>query len=175
MSAGSVVRRAVELLLLGTVLGLLFLRAEVYRPVQVVQQSMEPTLHPGDRLLVNTWKVQRRLPKRGTVVVLQSHEEGVWLVKRVVAVAGDKVATGRWGLWLNGRWVKEPYAVPYGAETTPVVTVPADSVYVLGDNRPESNDSRDFGPVFGDEIVGEAVAVMGPKERRRWLEPAKQQ
>ncbi len=169
MSLGHGLRVLADWVLLAVVLALLFLRAMVYRPVQVVQESMVPTLRPGDRLLVNTWQVKKRLPPRGAIVVMMSHEEGIWLVKRVVAVGGDKVATGRYGLWLNGRWVREPYAVPYGAETTPVVKVPKDCVYVLGDNRPESNDSRDFGPVVHDEVIGEAVAVISPSERRRWL------
>ncbi|MCC7492284.1 MAG: signal peptidase I [Fimbriimonadaceae bacterium] len=165
------VRILVDLAVLLPLLSILLLRLLVYRPVQVAQHSMEPTLQPADQLLVNTWHAKKRLPPRGQIIVLLSPKDGEWLVKRVIGLPGEQVAVGPAGVRINGKLLAEPYAQPFRGERLPLVTVPPDSVYVLGDNRPRSDDSRDFGPVPRSALVGEAVAVLAPRPSRRWLAP----
>lgn len=165
-------RLVLDLILLAVVMALFFIRFYVYRPVQVVQESMEPTLRPGDQLLVNTWRIRQGLPPRGAIVVICPEREPEWLVKRVVGVPGDAVAIGPWGLAVNGRSIREPYVRPFAESEVFRTKVPPGSVYVLGDNRPHSNDSRDFGAVAQADIVGEVVAVLAPKSRRRAITPA---
>jgi signal peptidase I len=162
-----------QLFLPTLLLAIVLLRLYVYLPVLVNQTSMEPSLREYDRLLVNTWTLRDRLPARGSVVVLVHPMDGHWLVKRVVAVGGDTVGFSPDGLlWLNGEPVQEPYAVPYQGEWLPETAVPQGAVYVVGDNRPSSEDSRDYGPVSAEQLIGEVVAVFWPPEHRRWIQPS---
>ncbi|NUQ01403.1 MAG: signal peptidase I [Armatimonadetes bacterium] len=170
MQRRSTSRLVIDLAALAVVLGILAVRLWVYRPVNVIQDSMLPTLRPGDKLLVNTWSWRRDLPRRGTIIVMETAEKE-WVVKRVVAVQGNLVELGPRGLKINGERIREPYAVRYRGDPPTRLRVPNGAVYVLGDNRPFSNDSRDFGPVKRAAIIGEAVAILAPKERRRWLPP----
>ena len=161
-----------ELALLAVVVSLLLLRLLVYRPVQVVQNSMEPTLQQGDKLLVNTWRAKDQLPPRGAIVVLVPPGETDWVVKRVIGVDNDEVLIGPAGLRLNGKPIREDYISQQAGDATSGGTVPRDSIYVLGDNRPYSNDSRDFGPVPRENLIGVAVWVLSPATHRRPLKPA---
>lgn len=166
----SFARIVLDVLLIVVIFTLIGLRLWVYRPVEVVQESMLPTLEPGDRLMVKTWRAGQSAPPRGAVVVLQPPGEDEWVVKRVIGVPGDRIAHGRRGLRLNGEPVSEPYVRPFQERFW--AEVPPETIYVLGDNRPQSNDSRDYGPVPIERVIGEAVAVFAPGARRRWLEPA---
>ena len=153
-------RNVVGLLILGAVLAVMALRTWVYEPVRVVETSMEPTLHPGDMLLLNRHTIRRRLPERGTLVVLQHPLLDDWVVKRVVAVENDRVRYDQRGLWVNGKLADEPYAVRYRGKELVTETVPAGHVYVLGDNRPSSEDSRDYHSVPREALIGEVARVL---------------
>ena len=155
-------------------------RAEVASVFYVPSASMEPTLHgcPGcadDRILVNRLSYAFSTPARGDIVVFTG--TGDWaavgqhertLVKRVVAVAGDTVvccdAEGR--VVVNDEPVTEPYVVHNTAPRAfDPVRVPAGHLWVLGDNRDDSADSRDHGLVAVDDVVGKAVARVWPPSR----------
>lgn len=170
-SPGQLVKLALELLFLLLLVGLLLLRAFVYRPVIVNQDSMTPTLHEGDRLMVDTWAGRGSLPPRGAIVVVQHPKSDMWVVKRVIAEDGDRLDLWGDGVWVNGQRLHEPYAKPwdYGGETTRTFMIPKGQVFLLGDNRPGSQDSRDYGPVSADLVIGQAVAVFWPRDRARWL------
>ena len=124
---------------------------------------MEPTLCPGDRLLVNLWDPDLDDLARGDLVALEPGRSEVPVVKRVVGLPGDRVAIRDALLYVNGRLVHEPYvdhksidALFYG----PVV-VPAERFLVLGDARASSIDSRAYGPVPADRLLG-TVALRLP-------------
>jgi signal peptidase I len=120
--------------------------------------SMEPTLEVGDRVLVN--RLSRDDIHRGDIVVIrrpQSDQGRVReLIKRVVAIGGDTVETQADRLVVNGQLVDEPYISSGAGAPVPRVQVPPRHVYVLGDNRTSSSDSRAFGPVSEATIVGRA-------------------
>ncbi|MBI2301950.1 MAG: signal peptidase I [Armatimonadetes bacterium] len=161
MKPRKVVQHVVELLLLGVILAVVGLRLWVYEPVRVREESMMDTLHDGDVLLVNRLKTKHRLPERGTIIVLARPHNREWVVKRVVAVGGDTVAVARNGrVWLNRKQGAEPYAKPYYGEERAPLKVPAGQVYVLGDNRGHSEDSRDYGCIQHEDIVGEVVRLL---------------
>jgi signal peptidase I len=152
----------VLVLLLALLFGLLF-RAFILRPLTVASTSMEPTLCPGDRVLVNLWDPDLGDLARGDLVALRPDRSEVPVVKRVVGLPGDRVAIRDALLFVNGRLVHEPYvdhksidALFYG----PVV-VPAERFLVLGDARASSIDSRAYGPVPADRLLG-TVALRLP-------------
>lgn len=133
-------------------------------PVEIVRvesDSMAPTVQPGDRLLVVNDTDGLR---RGRLIVLHDPLGAGALVKRVVGVGGDVVAIEDGVLVVNGAPVVEPYADPDridGVFHKPR-SVPPGHVFVLGDDRRGSVDSRDFGPVPVSDAVGRVVWRLGP-------------
>ncbi len=123
----------------------------------VPSASMEPTLRRGDYLVTLNAEEYRR----GDVVVLRDPTiEGGNLVKRIVGVGGDVVAIQAGALFLNGKYASEPYILePMVYELFPPITVPEDNVFVLGDNRNDSEDSSYWAIVRSDpEIPAELKA-----------------
>lgn len=161
---------ATQLFLL-VLIALLVVRVMFFRPVVVTQRSMEDTLFEEDRLLVNVRAYDHALPERGSIVVLEHPEQRHWIVKRVIGLPGEVVQVTPDGLELDGRLLTEDYAKRFREVPREAVTVPPDSVFVIGDNRGQSEDSRDFGPVPRSKLIGEVVAVMWPREHRRWIRP----
>ena len=139
-----------------------------FRLVTVEQHSMEPTLHDADKLLVDTWRARAGLPNRGAVVVFRKPGSGILVVKRVIGLPGDTIELGPAGVTVNGASIPEPYAAAY-AFTRASATVPGDMFWVLGDNRSQSEDSRDYGPVPRDRMYGTALMVVQPWSQRRSL------
>jgi signal peptidase I len=131
----------------------------VVEPVRVASGSMSPTYSTGDELLVRRSGLGADRPGRGDVVVLRALDGGGLLVKRVAAVAGDRVGIRDGRLVVNGDVVAEPYVDHARVDGTYFgpVDVPAGSVFVLGDNRSDSVDSRDFGPVPWARVEGLVV------------------
>lgn len=150
--------------LLILVLGIWLVRAAVVSPVRVGSASMEPTLHNGDVVMVS-----RRPPPvadlaRGDLVVFRWHGQGPQTLKRVVGLGGDVVVVRDAALFVNRERVAEPYVdhALIDGYYSATFTVPQGSVFVLGDNRGNSLDSRDFGPVSGSDLVGRVLLRIWP-------------
>ena len=128
----------------------------------VTSASMSPTVRPGDRLLVDKLTPHFAEPDLGDLVTFPSPKDGQLLVKRVVALPGDTVRMDDAVLVVNGHRVHEPY-VDYdmidGTYFGPV-TVPPRHLYVLGDNRYGSVDSRVYGPIEASSVNGRVLRVI---------------
>ncbi|MDX6377128.1 MAG: signal peptidase [Gaiellaceae bacterium] len=135
------------------------------QPIRVHADSMLPTLHSGDEVIVDRLTLVLRAPHRGELVVANS--PGGLVVKRVAAVGGDSVGIEDGVLVVNGKQRREGY-VDYasidGVYFGPV-DVPRGDVFLLGDNRGNSEDSRDFGAVPEDEVVGRVLVRVWPLTR----------
>lgn len=146
--------RTVSIVILAAFLGLL-VRVNCLEIVQVNGLSMYPTLNHNDKLMLN--KMSNSYD-RGDIVVLigkeTTHRDND-IIKRIIGVAGDKIEFKSNKLYLNDEFLEEDY-IPQGEHyyEDKVVLVPEDSVYVLGDNRDNSQDSRFFGPVKVKNIKG---------------------
>jgi signal peptidase I len=165
----SLVRSVIEIVLIvGAALVLaLLIQQFVVKPFSIPSGSMEPTLVQGDRILVARFAYRFGDPKPGDVVVfdppIARKEE---YVKRVVAVAGDTVSVHDGKLYVNGEPMTEPYLKDANlAGTYEEITVPKDMVFVMGDNRNNSADSRVFGPVPKSSILGRVFAIYWPLNR----------
>lgn len=137
-------------------------------PVAAVSgSSMSPTLADGDHVAVDRWSARVTGWHRGDLVVVEapagSPEQGL-LVKRVVALSGDVVALRDGVLTVNRHPVDEPYADPDLVDSVYFgpVRVPEGRVFVLGDNRRQSVDSRHFGAVPVPQLRGRVVATVWP-------------
>lgn len=155
----------------------LMVRAFVLQQFAVSGYSMINTLHDGDRVLVNKLSYRLHDPRRGDVVVLKTIEGAGErdLIKRVVALPGETVEYRSCVLYIDGRELVEPYLDPAVVTPTncgsayPVKTVPDNSVFVMGDNRPGSKDSRDLGFITYGNLIGRAFVVIWPAGDWRWL------
>ncbi len=158
-------RPSVLTVAIAVVVLLVVVKVFVAEPFRIPSQSMAPTLRPGDQTLVN--KLSGKTPHRGDLVAFHAPRTGEILLKRVVAVGGDTVGLEDGVLVVDGRKVREPYADPDAIDSVyfgPVRVRPG-TVFVMGDNRANSDDSRDFGAVPTDRIIGRAVARVWPPSR----------
>jgi signal peptidase I len=176
----------------------LAVQAYAVKPYRIPSASMEPTLQVGDRVLVNRFSHRLGAePHVGQIVVFHpplgadasppvcgvaGEGQGTrtpcstptrgsssqTFIKRVVGVAGDRIAVRNGHVVRNGKLQREPYIRPCegdpGCELPRPATVPKGSVYVLGDNRGASEDSRFWGPVPVSSVIGEAVIVYWPPD-----------
>jgi signal peptidase I len=147
------------------VAGLLLLATQVTVPQRVEGRSMESTLTSGEVILVDRVTPRLTPPEIGELVVVT--EPGGEIVKRVVAVGGQSVGIEDGYLTVNGTVIDEPWVDEAALDSTyfgPVV-VPAGTVFVMGDNRKDSIDSRMLGPVPDDQVVGIVRARAWPLDR----------
>lgn len=145
------------------VAGTVLLLAVLIEPVRVTETSMEPTYTAGDTLLVEKVGVRLGILRRGDVVVMRPPGRRHLVVKRVVGLPGDLVSIEDGVLHVDRRSVSEPFLrtdTVDGVYFGPTV-VPERAVFVLGDNRAASLDSRDFGAVGWDRVVGTVIWPAG--------------
>ncbi|MCL6634947.1 MAG: signal peptidase I [Peptococcaceae bacterium] len=143
------------------------IRLFVLEPFYIPSGSMEPTLQEHDRIIVSKLNYRFQEPKRGDIVVFKYPRDPKRnFVKRLIAVGGETVAIKNSRLYINGQPVAEDY-LPKGlrfADYGPV-EVPPGTYFMLGDNRNNSDDSRVWGFLPKDLIVGKAILIYWPPER----------
>ena len=140
----------------------LFINLFLAQATQVLGQSMEPTLHSSQRVVIE--KVSYRLhgPRRGDIVVIDSEEQSEMLIKRVVGLPGEAIEVDHGRVIIDGEPLEESWTHKEGGGDFGPQTIPPLHVFVLGDNRGASNDSRNFGPVPIEDIVGQAWVSYWP-------------
>jgi signal peptidase I len=156
----------------------LLVEAFLIQAFWIPSPSMEPTLDVGDRVLVNKLSYKFHDVNRGDVVVFErppgastgQNGEIKDLIKRVVAVGGDTVEAKEGNVYVNGEQIDEDYLEPgTPTDNLPLTTIPEGQVFVMGDNRTNSEDSRIFGPIDEDAIVGRAFIRVLPITDVGWL------
>lgn len=138
------------------------------RVAEVPSSSMEPTLMPGDILLMRIDAYRHRTPSRGDLVIFHdATNNGELLVKRVVGLPGETVFCQGGKVWINDMALREPYLKePYYDVAPHSAVLGEDELWMMGDNRDGSQDSREFGPVQTQHLVGRATAIILPAKRR---------
>jgi signal peptidase I len=124
--------------------------------------SMEPNLYRGYRVVTEKVSYDFHPPRRGDVVVVDRPEGEESLIKRVVALPGELVEIRGGHTFVDGQPIEEPWVSHFGGPMYPPTVVPADHVFVLGDNRAVSHDSRAIGPVSVESIKGRAWLIYWP-------------
>jgi signal peptidase I len=154
------------------------IQATSVQTFRIPSDSMVPTLQKGDRVLVNKWSYRLHDVQRGDIVVFDKPDDPALtedhLIKRVIGLPGETVTIDGEHVIIDGRILIEPY-LPEGTVTAAVGTHPCDpdhpcqipdgEVWVMGDNRPFSHDSRYFGPIPESKIVGRAFGRLWPPSR----------
>ena len=160
----------------------LFVRVYVLQQFYISGPSMESTLYQNNRVLVNKLSYRLHDVRRGDVVVFDrvTTSDGVVahddLIKRVIAIGNDTIEIKKCIVFVNAKALVEPYLDKdvlaledpndrCRVANMPRLTVPDDQLFVMGDNRPESFDSRSFGAISKDLVVGRAFAIVWPLSR----------
>ena len=177
----SIVREYLEAALWALLITL-FLRAFVIQAFRIPSESMKNTLLVGDFLFVNKFEYGAKIPfthirlpglrqpKRGDVIVFQFPQDpSKDFIKRCIATAGQTVQVKNKDLWLDGKKLKEPYAIHTDPNLRPVgyddrdnfgpLTIKPNELFMMGDNRDNSNDSRYWGTLKMDLVRGHAMFI----------------
>jgi signal peptidase I len=157
----------------------LLIQQYLVKPYRIPSASMEDTLLIGDRVLVDRISWRFSDPGRGDIVVFHPPFDGPVLIKRIIGLPGDTISLSDGAVYINGKPLDEPYVrringvaepsepfsngLPWALQAP--FKVPADSYFVMGDNRTDSGDSREFGPVKRGQFVGRAFARYWPPGR----------
>jgi len=132
--------------------------------------SMEPGIEDGDRILVEPWSYVLSPVSQGDVVVLRYPlDPRVDYIKRVIGLPGDTVTMADGHVWVNGKLLDEPYVQDVDKSAYLSVRVAPDRCFVLGDNRPRSSDSREFGLVPLSYLRGRVDLRLWPIDRAGWI------
>lgn len=150
----------------------LFIRHFVVELYLVDGPSMRPTLQNQERLVVNKFIYNLHDPERGDILVFQYPKDPSRdFIKRVIAVPGDTIEIRDGHVYVNGELKNEPYILSTTRGDYPLATVPEGHIFVMGDNRNNSEDSRfaDVGMVPFDLIKGKAVLIFWPMDKIQTL------
>jgi len=158
------------LVVFGAVFALIYLFVAQFHKVSGL--SMFPTMHNSDYLI--TEKISYRIgePKKGEIIVLKNpKDESQDFIKRIIAVPGDSIRIENNSVFVNGGLISEPY-LPAGTPTNPgsflaekqTIKAGPNQYFVFGDNRGHSSDSRDWGPITKEEIIGKAFFRYWPPQ-----------
>lgn len=182
------------LIIIALVLALL-IKSFLVQAFFIPSESMVPTLKVGDRVLVNKVLYRFREPRRGEIIVFENPNlvdedrnpvsafwhwvtEGLGFstdpdrdfIKRVIGIPGDTVEVKGGQVFVNGNLIEEPYLVNNRDRSDqPPVQIGERELFVMGDNRANSQDSRQFGPIDRDKVVGKAFIILWPPSRFEWL------
>lgn len=170
------VKRALEFLIAGTLAIFLAvaLRIFLFQTFLVPSASMETAIRAYDEIVIfkgayRVFGIVHSRPNRNDVVVFRAPFVADDLyVKRVIGLPGETVEIEYGVVYINGEALDEPYAAHTGSNYTRI-TLKENELFVMGDNRRVSEDSRDYGPIREDDIVGRAIAVFAPAKERRWI------
>lgn len=133
------------------------------RTPQVSGLSMSPHISSGEYVLINTLAYKFSAPSRGDIIAFRHDGDTPEVyIKRIVGLPGDRVRIERGNVYVNGTKLDETYVRYQDQRSFPETTVPAGTIFVLGDNRANSEDSRFFGPVEQNRVIGRAVYGVWP-------------
>lgn len=145
------------------------------KPFYLPTSSNEPTLYPGDRIIVD---LRKKTPVKGTFIVFKSAgDPETDFVKRVIATRGELLEIKNKKVFVNNTSLKEPYSVHGDTKNIPgtfsprdnfgPIRIPDGKVFVMGDNRDNSFDSRFFGPIDETSIIGTALYIYWSRDKHR--------
>lgn len=158
------------LVVFGAIFTLIYLFVAQFHKVS--GNSMLPTMHSGDYLITDKVSYRLKIPEHGDIIVLKNpRDESQDFIKRIMAIPGDTIKVEEGKVFINGGAISEPY-LPDGIQTRSgaflsegsTIKVGSNQYFVLGDNRNHSSDSREWGPVTKEEIIGRAFFQYWPPQ-----------
>jgi signal peptidase I len=145
----------------------------LFQTMEVQGSSSYPTLETGERIIVDKFTPRLDEYQRNEFVIIQSPgDQNIDYIKRIVGLPGEQIKISQCRVFINNQVLNEPYLLPsvctrggqYLAEEKSL-SIPTNYYFVMGDNRLHSSDSRDFGPIGKDKVVGKAAYRWWPPDR----------
>ncbi|MBE9057296.1 signal peptidase I [Sphaerospermopsis sp. LEGE 08334] len=151
----------------------LLIRTFIAEPRLIPSESMYPTLHIGDRLVVEKVSYRFHPPETGDIVVFQTppelqrrgYDKNQAFIKRIIGRPGEVISVANGKVYLNGQPLQEDYIAEPPNQPFPTVKIPEDEFFVMGDNRNDSNDSRYWGFLPQQNLIGRATFRFWPLDR----------
>lgn len=143
------------------ILVVIFIKVFIVSPIRVNGESMDSTLHDGDIMLLDEVSYRFSDIQRFDIVVI--HREDEYLIKRVIGLPGEKIKYVDGKLYVNGKYVKEDFKHKKTNDFSAIID--EKNYFVMGDNRTNSTDSRSFGTVSRDQILGKTSLTIFPFSR----------
>lgn len=151
----------------------LLIRTFIAEPRLIPSESMYPTLHIGDRLVVEKVSYRFHPPETGDIVVFQTppelqrrgYDKNQAFIKRIIGKPGEVISVANGKVYLNGQPLQEDYIAEPPNQPFPTVKIPEDEFFVMGDNRNDSNDSRYWGFLPQQNLIGRATFRFWPLDR----------
>ena len=145
------------------ILVVIFIKVFIVSPIRVNGESMDSTLHDGDIMLLDEVSYRFSDIQRFDIVVI--HREDEYLIKRVIGLPGEKIKYVDGKLYVNGKYVKEDFEHKKTNDFSAIIN--EENYFVMGDNRTNSTDSRSFGTVSRDQILGKTSLIIFPFSRKK--------
>ncbi|MEK7171226.1 MAG: signal peptidase I [Patescibacteria group bacterium] len=150
----------------------IIVRVFIAQPFVVEGSSMEPDFHNGEYLLVEKMSYRLKKPVRGDVIVFRyPNNPSVNYIKRIIGLPGETVRIVNGTVEINNKLLAEEYLsldektlIAQNPETPYEVTLTTDQFFVMGDNRQHSSDSREWGPLGRNFIVGKSTVILYPRQ-----------
>lgn len=159
--ARTIVSLSAQFVLLAAIIAAFF-----FRMSQVDGLSMEPRVKPGEFVLIDTLTYRFRQVRRGDVIAFRHDAPNPeTYIKRVIALPGEHVSVHAGVVRIDGRVLDEPYVRFGDRRSAAQVVVPPHAFYVLGDNRADSDDSRNWGVLHESDVAGKALVGLWPPGR----------
>jgi signal peptidase I len=136
----------------------------------VLGRSMEPNLHQDEQLIVDKLSYRFHYPERGDIVIIDVPDTDLPLIKRVIGLPGETLEIVGDRVFINGQALPEPYLSDTAQRRYGPIEIPPEHVFVMGDNRGASRDSRSIGPVHIGQIMAKAWVRVWPVEEMGILE-----
>ena len=131
----------------------------------VPNDAMSPTFNQGQLVVLDVLSYSSATPKRGNIIVLKDPTDPQRQeVLRVIGLPGETVRLSDTQTFINGKYLDEPFVLHRGTQKPMQVTLGPDQYFVMGDNRPQSVDSRDWGPLPFKDIVGQLNTQYCPND-----------
>lgn len=165
--------KELPVLIITSVVIAFLIKTFLLQPFYIPTGSMQPTLLPGDHVLVNKVVYRYASPSRGDVTVFESPiDRRKDFIKRIIAADGQEIKVEDGQVFLDGVPIAEPYAVGLDnlQPDSGTTALKKDEFFVMGDNRSNSQDSRYFGPISKDAIKGKAFVIYWPPSRIQLLQ-----
>lgn len=142
----------------------------IVQPHEIKGNSMEPNFHNNEYILTDKISYRFSEPQRGDVIIFKAPmNPDVDYIKRIIGLPGDRLKVQNGSVYINGNKLDEPYLVDqtnlfpgYYLQEGVEITIPPEEYFAMGDNRPHSSDSREFGPIDVKTIIGKAFLRYWP-------------
>lgn len=131
--------------------------------------SMQPNLYVGYRMMTEKVSYYFHQPQRGDIVIVAQPNGETNLVKRVIGLPGETIESHDGHTYINGELLDEPWVTYFGGRNYPPTQIPEDHIFIIGDNRPNSRDSRAIGPVPIEAVQGRVIFIYWPLEEFEFL------